>query len=40
MNNIVEGGTIVLNSDDKFFNFFKIKSIKKKIKNNFFWNKK
>jgi murE/murF fusion protein len=32
MNNIVEGGTIVLNSDDKFFNFFKIKSIKKKLK--------
>ena len=32
MNNIVEGGTIVLNSDDKFFNFFKIKSIKKELK--------
>ena len=40
INNIVENGTIILNADDKFFNFFKLKAIKKKVKNNFLWNKK
>ncbi len=32
INNIVENGSIVLNADDKFFNFLKSKSIKKKLK--------
>ena len=32
INNITEGGFIVLNADDQFFNFFKSKSIKKKLK--------
>ena len=32
INNIVENGTIILNADDKFFKFFKSKSIKKKLK--------
>ncbi len=32
INNIVENGTIVLNADDNYFNFFKFKSNKKKIK--------
>ena len=40
INNIVENGTIILNADDQFFNFFKSKAKKKKVKNNFFWNKK
>ncbi len=32
INNILENGTIILNADDKFFKFFKSKSIKKKLK--------
>ncbi len=32
INNIVEGGSIILNADDQFFNFFKSKSEKKKLK--------
>ncbi len=32
INNINEGGTIILNKDDKYFNFFKKKSIKNKLK--------
>ena len=32
INNIIEHGTIVLNADDKFFKFFKTKSIKKKLR--------
>ena len=32
INNIVEDGSIILNSDDKFFKFFKSKSIKKKLR--------
>ena len=32
INNIVEGGSIILNADDNFFNFFKSKSIKKKLR--------
>ena len=31
INNIVPGGSILLNADDKFFNFFKSKSIQKKL---------
>ena len=29
INNITEGGSIVLNADDKYFNFLKNKSLKK-----------
>ena len=32
INNIVSGGSIVLNKDDKFFNFLKNKALKKKLK--------
>ena len=32
INNIVEDGSIVLNADDQFFNFFKLKSLQKKLK--------
>ena len=32
INNITKSGTIILNADDKFFNFFKSKSLKKKLK--------
>ena len=32
INNIVENGTIILNADDRFFKFFKSKSIKNKLK--------
>ena len=32
INNILENGTIILNADDKFFKFFKSKSIIKKLK--------
>ena len=32
INNIISGGSIVLNKDDKFFNFLKNKSLKKKLK--------
>ena len=32
INNIVEGGSVVLNADDQFFNFFKSKSEKKKLR--------
>ena len=31
INNITENGTIILNADDKFFKFFKSKSIKNKL---------
>ncbi len=31
INNIIKNGTIILNADDKFFKFFKYKSIKKKL---------
>ena len=31
IDNIVNGGSIILNADDKFFNFFKLKSLKKKL---------
>ncbi len=31
INNIIKNGTIILNADDKFFKFFKHKSIKKKL---------
>ena len=31
INNIVEKGTIVLNADDRFYNFFRIKALKKKL---------
>ena len=39
IDNIVNGGSIILNADDKFFNFFKLKSLKK-TEHSFFWNKK
>jgi murE/murF fusion protein len=32
INNIVENGTIILNADDQFFNFFKSKAKKKKLR--------
>ncbi len=32
INNINEGGTIILNKDDKYFNFFKKKSLKNNLK--------
>ncbi len=32
INNIVEKGTIILNADDQFFNFFKLKAEKKKLR--------
>ena len=32
INNIVENGTIILNADDQFFNFFKSKAEKKKLR--------
>ena len=32
INNIVSGGSIVLNKDDKFFNFLKNRALKKKLK--------
>ncbi len=32
INNIVENGTIILNADDQFFNFFKIKAKKRKLR--------
>ncbi len=32
INNIVSNGTIILNKDDKFFDFFKKKALKKKLK--------
>ena len=32
INNVVQDGSIVLNADDKFFNFLKIKSLKKKLR--------
>ena len=32
INNIVKGGSIILNKDDNFFNFFKTKALKKKLK--------
>ena len=32
INNIISGGSIVLNKDDKFFNFLKNKALKKKLK--------
>ena len=32
INNIIQGGTIVLNADDHFFKFFKIKAKKNKLK--------
>ena len=32
INNIIENGSIILNADDKFFKFFKLKSKKKKLK--------
>ncbi len=32
INNIVENGTIILNADDQFFNFFKLKAKKKNLK--------
>tara|TARA_Y100000816_G_scaffold289973_1_gene277605 strand:- start:6662 stop:9508 length:2847 start_codon:yes stop_codon:yes gene_type:complete len=32
INNITEGGSIVLNADDKYFNFLKNKSLKKKLR--------
>ena len=32
INNIVKGGSIILNKDDKFYNFFKTKALKKKLK--------
>ena len=32
IDNIISGGTIVLNRDDKFFNFFKKKALDKKLK--------
>ena len=31
INNIVSGGTIVLNKDDKFFNFLRKKALKRKL---------
>ena len=38
INNIMEGGTLLLNRDDKFFSFFE-KSKIKKFKNYFIWKK-
>ncbi len=32
INNIITGGTIVLNKDDKFFNYLKFKALKRKLK--------
>jgi len=32
INNIISGGSIVLNKDDKYFNFLKNKAIKRKLK--------
>ena len=32
INNIISGGSIVLNKDDKFFNFLKNKALKRKLK--------
>ena len=37
INNILQGGKIILNADDSFFNFFKRKSIKKEFKSNLIW---
>ena len=39
IDNIEENGSIILNRDDKFFNFFKTKQ-NLKIENIFFWNVK
>ena len=32
IDNIIENGTIVLNADDKFYNFFKLKALKRNLK--------
>ena len=32
INNILENGTVVLNADDKFYNYLKLKALKKKLK--------
>ena len=39
INNIKEGGTIILNRDDSFFDFFAKKARSKKFKNSIFWKK-
>ena len=40
INNITENGTIILNADDKFSNFFKHKSLKNKLNIISFWYQK
>ena len=40
INNVLSGGTVVLNRDDKFFNFFRTKALKRNLKVISFGNKK